>query len=45
MKKHKPEMKLKSPDWKNNSYKKKVNPGKSRIGKQGSIRSGGGKRN
>jgi hypothetical protein len=45
MKKQKPEIKLKSTDLKNISLKGKVYPGKSRMGKQGSIRSGGGKRN
>jgi hypothetical protein len=45
MKKKSPEIKLKSTGWKSESFKKKVRPGKSRTVKQGSIRSGGGKRN
>jgi len=45
MKRQKPEIKLKSSGRKNDIFKKKVRPGKTRTGKQGSIRSGGGKRN
>jgi hypothetical protein len=45
VKKQKTDKKLKSKDWKNISSKGIVHPGKSRTGKQGSIRSGGGKRN
>jgi hypothetical protein len=45
VKKQKTDKKQKSKAWKNISSKGLVRPGKSRIGKQGSIRSGGGKKN
>jgi hypothetical protein len=45
MKKQKIEKPPELSGWKNGSSKPKGKPGKNRTGKQGSIRSGGGKRN
>jgi hypothetical protein len=45
MKKQKNDKILKPANWKSATFKPKGKPGKSRAGKQGSIRSGGGKRN
>jgi len=45
MKKHKSEIKVKLKNSKSISINKKIYPRKSCSGKQGSIRSGGGKRN
>jgi hypothetical protein len=45
MKKQKIETVLKPEKWKSVIFKPKGKQGKSRTGKQGSIRSGGGKRN
>jgi len=44
MKKQKPGIKPRPKGWKNEMFKKKAQPGKSHSGKQGSIRSGAGKR-